>query len=75
MAQVIEAKKDRLLNEREAAERLGLSVKTIRGWRTKGGPLPYIKISKACRYRESDIEALIERSVRRNTSDPGPEVN
>jgi predicted DNA-binding transcriptional regulator AlpA len=50
---------ERLVNEREAAARLGLSVKTLRRWRWAKRGLPWCKIGSAVRYAPSDIRAQI----------------
>jgi len=50
-----------LLNERETAERLGLSVKALQKWRWVGIGLPYVKLgTKSIRYDEADIVAYIQ---------------
>ncbi len=44
-----------LLNQREAAEKLGLSPKTLEKWRSLGTPrLPFVRLGSAIKYRESD---------------------
>ncbi len=62
----------RLLDERKAADRLGLSVKTLRRWRWAGHPPAFIKIGRAVRYDPEVIEALIAAGRRLSTSDSGP---
>jgi len=54
------------MTEREAAEYLGLSVYTLQQWRFRGQKPDYLKLGKAVRYREADLEAFIE-SCRVNT--------
>ena len=50
-----------LINEFEAAKRLGISVLTLRVWRcNKRYSLKYIKVGKCVRYRPEDIEDFIE---------------
>lgn len=50
----------RLLNEHEVAERLGISVATVRRWRLlRQGP-KYRKVGAAVRYRTEDVEAWLE---------------
>ena len=47
---------DRLINEAEAAEFLGHSVRTLQNWRVRGGGPHYIKISKrSVRYCRRDL--------------------
>ncbi len=62
---------DRLLKEEEAANRLGLSVKTLRRWRWAGKPPAFLKIGAAVRYDPMVIADFIEASRRTSTSDPG----
>jgi predicted DNA-binding transcriptional regulator AlpA len=53
---------DRLVNERDAAEYLALSVKTMQGYRTRGGGPVYLKLgSRTVRYRKSDLDAWTSR--------------
>ena len=60
-----------LMNEREAAKRLGLRVSTLRRWRWAGKGPSFLKIGGAVRYDLADLEAFIEASRRRSTSDRG----
>ena len=60
-----------LLNEFEAADRLGLSVKTLRRWRWAGRPPNFVKIGRAVRYEPAVIENLIAAGRRVSTSDCG----
>jgi|HubBroStandDraft_5_1064220.scaffolds.fasta_scaffold129024_2 predicted DNA-binding transcriptional regulator AlpA len=50
---------DRLLNEREVAELLGISISTIRRRRLLGQPPRATKIGSAVRYKPADIEAFL----------------
>ncbi len=53
-----------LLSQKEAAEKLGLSPKTLEKWRSIGRPrLPYVRLGSAIKYRESDIAKFINDSV------------
>ena len=57
-----EKKMSALLNEFQAAERLSISVTTLRTWRcTRRVNLRFSKIGRAVRYRPEDIEAFIEK--------------
>jgi len=48
-----------LLNEHEVAERLKLSVATMRRWRLlRQGP-KWLKLNSAVRYRPEDVEAYL----------------
>ena len=67
----------RLLNEFEVADRLGVSVDTLRaarGGRGELARLPYVKLpGRLIRYEEEDVEAIIEAghtSGRRRRGDP-----
>ena len=64
-------RKDRLVDEREAAEVLGLKIATLRRWRWAGSSLPFIRIGRAIRYSPSDLQAFIEAGRRHSTSDSG----
>lgn len=59
-----------LLNERQVATRLNVSVPTVQKWRfLRRGPA-YVKCGRAVRYRPEDLEAFLEsRRV-----DPGPKA-
>jgi len=47
----------RLIDEKEAAQSLGLRVSTLQRWRWAGEGPPYVKFGRAVRY---DPEALRE---------------
>lgn len=51
-----------LLNERETAARLGLSVKTLQLWRSQRKGPTYVKVGKAVRYRPEDVERFVMES-------------
>ena len=56
--------RERLLTESEVAEWLGLSPLTLRKWRClRTHPLPFLKIAKLIRYRESDVLPFLERHM------------
>lgn len=53
-----------LLKEKEAAAFLSLSVVTLRAWRcNRRVPLAYVKLSRAIRYRVSDLEKFVADST------------
>ena len=53
-------KMDKLLNVQELADLLGVVPRSIYGWATTGR-LPAIRFGKRCiRFRQSDIERLLE---------------
>jgi hypothetical protein len=47
----IAADLDAALNENQAAEFLGVSVRTLQAWRVRGGGPAYCKIGRAVRYQ------------------------
>lgn len=63
---------DELLTEQQAAALLHVSVKSLQGWRSRGGGPPFIKLGRCVRYALADLEAFVQDAVRRSTSDPGP---
>ena len=61
-----------LMNEKEAAALLHVSVKCLQGWRSRGGGPPFAKLGRSVRYGMADLETFVQEAVRRSTSDPGP---
>jgi lipoate-protein ligase B len=61
------------INEWEVAVRLGMSVSWVRKARQKGGGVPYHKNGKSVRYDIPDVEEFQRSTLRRNTSDNGPD--
>lgn len=60
---------DRHLNEKQVADYLGLSVKTLQGYRVKGGGPEFFKFGpKMVRYRLDDIKKWAENRKKKNTS-------
>lgn len=47
----------RLLNEKEAAVMLGISVKTLQKWRYLGIGVPFVKVGRLVRYK---VECILE---------------
>ena len=66
---------ERLHNEAEAADYLGLSVKTLRRWRWAGKGPRFLKLGGAVRYDPADLKAFIDAGRRTSTSDPGQEAS
>ena len=46
---------DASLNENQAAEFLGLSVRTLQAWRVRGGGPLYVKFGRAVRYQRCQL--------------------
>lgn len=55
--------KTELFNEREAAQRLGLSVATLRRRRQHRQPPIWVKLGSRIFYRKQDLESFIEANV------------
>jgi hypothetical protein len=61
-----------LRTEQQAAALLKVSVKTLQGWRCRGGGPRFVKIGRSVRYQLADLDAFVQAAVRSSTSDPGP---
>jgi len=48
-----------LLKEEEVAEMIKLALSTLRNMRCNHTGLPYVKLGRAVRYRQSDVEQYI----------------
>lgn len=60
---------DRLINEHEAADFVGFSVRALQNWRLRGGGPVFVKISaRAVRYRKRDLIAWAEAHTQTSTS-------
>jgi predicted DNA-binding transcriptional regulator AlpA len=62
-----------LLNGREAALALRLSERTLERLRVSGLGPRFVKLGKAVRYREADLEVWITAHTRGSTSVPRPD--
>jgi predicted DNA-binding transcriptional regulator AlpA len=64
----------RALTEREVATRLGLSVATLRAWRMRRNGPRFVRLGRAVRYLDSEIDRYIQVNVvsleRDRTSQP-----
>lgn len=60
-----------LLNQRQAAAKLGLSVRTMERHRVAGTGPRYIRMGRLVRFRPSDLAAWVDASARNSTSDTG----
>lgn len=61
-------KKDRL-NNKEAAQYLGLKAATLNKWRVYGEGPPFIKVGRLVRYRRSDLDAYLSGRRVQSTSE------
>lgn len=57
------------LNEKQLAERWGVSVRTLQAARVKGGGVPFVRIGRSVRYRVEDILAYEQARLPTNTSE------
>lgn len=57
-----------LLTEKEAAEFLRVSIKTLQSWRLQGKQPTYLKLGRCVRYRRDDVIRFLEESTRHSTS-------
>jgi phage terminase Nu1 subunit (DNA packaging protein) len=59
----------RLVNERRAAEILGLQMRTLQKWRVSGQGVCFVKIGRAVRYSLDDLDAFIAKSTVQSTTE------
>jgi excisionase family DNA binding protein len=64
---------ERQLDTAEIAERLGMSVSTIRK-SVHYGFIPHVKLGRAVRFREKDIETWIEERTEKGRASLAPEI-
>lgn len=58
---------------KQAAQYLGLSRRTLEGFRCRGGGPAFVKAGRRCLYRLEDLDAWALANRRTSTSDPGPQ--
>ena len=63
---------ERMLREGELAELLGCSVRTLQGWRWRGGGPSFVRVGRSVRYDQGEVRAWLGTQARRSTSDHGP---
>jgi hypothetical protein len=61
-----------LIDEKEAAALLHVSVKSLQVWRVRGGGPRFVKLGRCVRYAMADLDTFVQEALRRSTSDPGP---
>ena len=59
-----------LLTTQEAARRLGLAAGTLCNWRIRGQGPTYVRLGKAIRYDESDLDRFIAQGRVAKLSSP-----
>lgn len=60
---------DAMLDERQVAETLNLSVFTLQRWRVKGRGPAFAKLGSAVRYRRGDVDAWLRANSFTSTSE------
>ena len=60
-----------LLDEKQLAELLGISVRTLQTQRQLGSGIPYIRLGRAVRYDPAIVKKHLEQNTRTSTSDIG----
>lgn len=61
-----------LLDEKQAAALLNVSIKSLQTWRSRGGTGPrFVKVGRLVRYRPEDLQAFVLAALRSSTSDRG----
>ena len=60
------------MKERDAAERLGISVRTLQKRRLQGDGSRFVKLGRSVRYAGEDLEAYIESKRRSSISESLP---
>ena len=61
-----------LINERAAAEFLGLTERAVQSMRQRGDGPQFIRISSRCiRYTRALLKSYADARLRKSTSDPG----
>ena len=58
-----------VLTTRQAAQYLGLAVSTLNKWRCHGGGPEFLKLGRAVRYRQDDLDAFLETRMFRSTAE------
>jgi len=54
----------------QAATYLGLAVSTLNKWRCHGGGPVFIKLGRAVRYRQEDLDQFVVDGRAKSTCDP-----
>ncbi|QSR23864.1 DNA-binding protein [Hyphomonas sp. KY3] len=62
-----------MLDEKQAAKHLGVSARTLRNWRVRGGGPKFVRVSARCiRYKRGDLQDWIDRRIASHTSQYSP---
>lgn len=65
---------ERMQTERELAVALGISRRTLQGWRWRGGGPPFRRLGGAVRYDPAEVRSWLDAQRRPSTSDAGGEM-
>jgi predicted DNA-binding transcriptional regulator AlpA len=60
---------DTLLDQSAVSMRLKVAVRTLERWRTVGFGPRWVKVGRAVRYREDDVETWLASCERQSTSE------
>jgi predicted DNA-binding transcriptional regulator AlpA len=63
----------RALTEREVADRLGLSVATLRAWRFREKGPRFLRLGRSVRYLPADIDDFVRASAVDTRRDSAPD--
>jgi excisionase family DNA binding protein len=55
------------ITEREAAERLQMSQRTLQAWRTRGEGPRFLKLGRSVRYTEQELDSWMAARTMANT--------
>jgi phage terminase Nu1 subunit (DNA packaging protein) len=59
-----------ILNEKQAADYLGVTARALQAWRYRGGGPRFIRISARCiRYRQDDLEQWLSERMANTTAE------
>ena len=56
------------MTTQQAADKLGISKRTLEGMRLRGGGPAYVKVGRLVRYTDELLEQWLQSSVRTSTS-------
>jgi hypothetical protein len=62
---------NKLIDEKQAAALLNVSIKSLQAWRSRGGGPRFVKLGRLVRYAVSDLEDFVLAAQRTSTSDRG----
>jgi excisionase family DNA binding protein len=57
------------LTESEAAARLGLKIATLRAWRHQGKGPAFLRLGRAIRYLQTDLDEFVQANRHQPTPD------